>query len=240
MRILVNNQEIVIPSSVSEITLKQKIDFLNTHGKDLEEMAKSIMAMPDGYEKELETTQFHFEQMFKTMSFFTGISEDVLKESEFIDKIAGIYYSSLAQLHVDEEEILLQNEFTWREELWEIAHPELKHGDRMTFGELIDAKQIIQDMVELGKNRWECMLPLCTIFLRRKGEAYDKSFLYEGSDRLKLMESLPLDIAIQVGFFLISSLNLSITTFQSSPLQELKEADDMLKSISNNSDGLTS
>jgi len=240
MRITINDKDIVIPSSVSEITLKQKIDFSLTHGKQLEEMAKSILAMPDGYEKELEITQFQFEQMFKTFAFFTGIDENVLKESEFIDKIAGIYYSSLAQLNADEEEMIIQTEFSWNDELWEIAHPELKHGDRMTFGEMIDAKQIIQDMVELGKNRWECLLPLCAIFFRRKGEAYDKSFLYEGSDRLKLMETLPLNFAMQVGFFLISSLNLFTQISQSSDLRELKEAEEMLKSTSKHSDGLIS
>lgn len=227
MRILINKEEKTIPSSISEITLKQKIDFQNSYGKDLEAMAKSIIAMEDGVAKELELMQFQFEQMFKTMAFFTDIDEIVLKESEFIDKIASIYYASLAQMHEQEETFLLKHEFVWKEEIWVLDHPELKHGDRMTFGEMIDAKQIIQDMTDLGKNRWECMLPLSAIFLRKKDEAYDKSFLFEDSERLKLMEELPLDIAMNVGFFLNSSLNLFITASQYSDPLELKEEDNI-------------
>lgn len=183
--------------------------------------------MPDGIDKELEITQFHLEQMFKTMSFFTGFSEESLKESEFIDKIAAIYYASVAALHGDEDNFEMQHEFNWNNELWTIAHPELKHGDKMKFGELLDAKQTIQNMADLGKNRWECMMPLAAIFLRRKDEAYEESFLYEGSDRLKMMENLPMNIAMCIGFFLTGSLSLYTEISQSSHLLALKEAEEM-------------
>lgn len=223
MQISINNTWITIPSSLSEITLKQKIDFQKQYGDSLLEMAKSIHDMPDGFEKELEMTQFQVEQMFKTMAFFCNCTEQALKESEFIDKIAGIYYSCLSQLNEQNELLELQQSHVWNEEEWFIDHPELKNGDRMTFGEFIDAKQIIQDMVNVGNNRWECLLPLCAIFLRKKGEAYDESFLFEDSERLKLMQTLPFNIALNVGFFLTSSLNMYIEAFRFSPNQEQKE-----------------
>lgn len=222
MKVSINNNWVTVPSSISEITLKQKIDFQATHGLELDAMLKSILEMPEGIDRELETTQFQFEQMFRTFAFFTNCSVEALKESEFIDKIAAIYFANLAGLNQQEAEMEAVTEFTWQNEVWVIDHPILKNGDRMTFGEFIDAKQIIQDMAGLGKNRWECLLPLCAIFLRKKDEPYEQSFLYEGSDRLKLMENLPLDIAMQVGFFLKASLNMYTQAFQSSGLQELK------------------
>ncbi len=214
MRVQINEDWVVIPSSIDEITLKQRIDFQEQHGNLLIQMAESINSIEDEFERELESTQFQFEKMFRTFSFFSGVSLEVLKESEFIDKIAAIYYANLAGLLEQEEAFEPKTSFIWKDAEWVLASPELKHGDKMTFGELIDSKQMIQNMVNLGKNRWECLLPLCAIFLRRKDEAYQESFLYDGSERLELMESLPLDIALQVAFFLKVSLSIYTDTFQ--------------------------
>lgn len=231
MKLLVNNTEVIIPSSLQEITLQQKIDYEERYGKALMEQFESILAMDDEFERELEATQHEFEKMFKTFAFFSGIDEDTLKESEFIDRIASVYYSCANQLKEEEEALELKQEFLFNDEVWVLDHPELKHGDRMKFGEFIDAKQIISDMHALSKNRWEALVPLCAIFLRKKDEPYDPEFTYDDSERMKLMRTLPLDIAIVVGFFLSSSLNLLITAFRYSDRQELKAEDVSLLSI---------
>lgn len=231
MKLTVNNQTVNVPSSLSEITLGQRIAFQQEHGDLLDEMLKSITEMEDGPEKELELTTYQFERMFRTMAFFIGCTVEALKECEFLDTIVNTYSIS-AQLLFEQEKSIECNqeyEFVWNKELWHLHTPELKNGDRMTFGEFIDSKQIIQDMIGLGKNRWECLLPLCAIYLRRVDEVYEEAFLYDDSQRLKLMENLPLDIALQVGFFLSSSLNLFRTLFQSSHPQGLKIRESMSK-----------
>jgi len=80
-------------------------------------------------------------------------------------------------------------------------------------------------------------LNLSAIYLRKKGEEYDESFLYEGSDRLELMKQLPMDIALAVGFFLSSSMNLYINHFQSFTPQEQREAVASLLLTTNDGDG---
>lgn len=212
MRIKLNDQWINLPSSLSEITLKQRIDFQIQHGNLLDEMAKSILSLEDTEERMLELTQFQFEKMFRSFAFFAGTTVEAVKESEFLDTIANLYYSSLKILFEDEDKLVPKHQFLWNKELWYLQAPELKNGDRMTFGELIDSKQIIQDLSNLGKSQWEALLPLCCIYLKRKDEIYEESFLYEDSDRMKLMEMLPLDIALQVGFFLSGSLNMFMKT----------------------------
>lgn len=220
MRVVINDKEVVIPSSLSEITLGQRIDFHNQYGKDLDEMLSSIMEMEDGPEKELEVTQFHFERMFMTFGFFAGVEPEVLKDSRFVEDIANIYYSSLYVLFEDEDNIEPQRLFTWKNEVWEIAPPSLSQSTKMKFGEVIDSKQIIQDMVDLGAGKWEMMLKLSAIFLRKQGEAYRKEFVYEDSERMRLMRELPMDIAMQVGFFLSGSINFCQNTLMSSASQE--------------------
>lgn len=215
MKILINNQPVTIPSSLSDFTLGQRIDFYNEYGRDLDEMAKAIIEMEEGVEKELEITHFQFEKMFRTFAFFANCTVDALRDSNLIDEIATIYHASLSVLFEDEQALEPAAQFVWKGETWELHPPELKHGDKMTFGELIDSKQIVKDMVAVSKGKWELMLPICAIYLRKKGEEYDESFLYQGSERIELMRELPMDIALQVGFFLSGSMNIYLNSFPS-------------------------
>jgi len=223
MRILVNDKEVVFPSSLSEYKLGQRIAFHQEHGVLLDKMLESIQAMEDEMQKELEMVNYQLEKMFRTFAFFAGCTLEAVKEDKFIDDVSNIYHSCLAVLFEEEKNMDLQRSFAWKDEEWVIAAPELKHGDRMKFGEFIDAKQTVKDMADLGMGKWEAMLPICAIYLRKKDEPYKQEFTYEGSDRMELMKELPMNIAMQVGFFLSSTMNFYINTLTSLKNQEQKE-----------------
>lgn len=210
MKVTINDKEVNFPSSLAEITLGQRIEFQHQYGDDLDKMIDSILKMPDDAEREIEMMQFHFEKMFRTFAFFAGTTVDAVKESQFINEVAGIYNTCLSILFQEQKNMELQREFIIWGEKWVLAAPELKHGDKMKFGEVIASKQIVKDMADLGRGRWDAFIPLCAIYLRPEGEDYDESFMYENSERQKLMETLPLDVALQVGFFLSDSMNFYI------------------------------
>lgn len=222
MRVFVNDKEVIIPSSLSEITLRQRIEFHNQYGRELDKMLESILKMPQGLDRELEEGEFLIEKMFRSFAFFAGVTPASLKESKFIDDVAAIYHSCLAVLFEDEKNITIEKEIYFKNEKWEIASPELSSGSKMKFGEFIDAKQIVKDMNELGKGNWEGLLRLCAIYLRKVGEPYKEEFVYPDSDRMKLMLDLPMDKALQVGFFLSSTTNFLINILKSSGNPELK------------------
>lgn len=221
--IWLNNEPKIVPSSLHEMTLQQRIDWQQQYGNDLDEKARNIAEIKDELEKEIEIAEYQFEKMFTTMAFFLNCTVEAIKESKYIDEIASIYYSCLYQFFKEEDDLEPQYEFTWKDSLWVITHPELKNGDRMSFGEFIDSKQIVQNLLKLGKGKWECLIPLAAIFLRKQGEDYSEDFLNEDSERLKLMAELPMDMALQLGFFLTSSLNMFIQTSPSFSQQESKE-----------------
>jgi hypothetical protein len=223
MRVILNDKEIVFPSSLSEITLGQRIAFQEQYGNDLDKMQESIMKMEDGADKELEIMEFSMEKMYRTFAFFANTTVEAIKESKFIQKVMNIYYSCLAVLFEEEKNLEPQYEFLFKGEMWYLAPPLLKHGDPKTFGEVIDSKQIVQDMIKLGKGKWEAMLRLAAIYLRKKDEDYQEEFLYDDSDRLKLMRELPMDIAMQVGFFLSDSMNFYLDTSMSLGSQERRQ-----------------
>jgi len=212
MRVVINGKHLVLPSCLRDITLGQRIDFYNQYGRNLDEKVKAVLAMPDGIEKELEVSELQFEKMFCVFAFFTGTTPEALKQSQYIDDIANIYFSSLAVLMHDEETIEPQQQFFWKDCEWELHPPELQHGSKMAFGEFIDSKQMIKDMADLGAGKWEAMQKLAAIYLRKKGEPYQESFLYPNSERLAMMLELPMDIALQVAFFLTASVHLYMKT----------------------------
>lgn len=240
MRLQINDTEVVFPSSLSEFTLGQRIDFHHQYGEELERMAADIAKMEDGPEKEIELMHFHFEQIFRTFAFFTNTTPEALKESAFIDEIANIYHAHLAILFAEEQDITLQSEYVWNREVWRLQAPQLMQGSKITFGQFIDSKQLIQDTIELGKGKWDYFPKICAIYLTKEGEEYREEFLYEGSERLQLMRSLPMDIALAVGFFLSSSLNICINTFQSSIPRVSRTAVNTARSTSPVGDGSTS
>lgn len=237
MRLTINGNQVVIPSSLSEFSLGQRIEFQEEYGNDLDAWAQRILAMEDGIDKELEVTEFQFEKMFRTFAFFAGCTPEALKDSEFVDDIANIYYSCLSVLFENEDKVELQQEYIWKGEAWVLHPPALKHGDKMTFGEFIDAKQIVKDLSDLGKSQWDKLLRLSAIYLRRPSEEYQEAFLYDNSERIELMKELPMDIAISVGFFLTGSMQLYMNHFRSSSPVGQKVAADSLLSTSSAGDG---
>lgn len=239
MRIKINENIVEIPNSLAEITLGQRIAFHKQYGKLLEERLKDALDLPEGILRDLQVQEYHDDCAMYFFAFFTESSLDTVKQDVPAEIVLAVYYSVFINLIKEENSIELRSNYQWNGEEWFLQSPVLTGSNPMTFGEFIDAKQILKDLVDDQGSRWEFLLKACCIFLRRKGESYDQTFIEEGSDRLKLMESLPMDIALEVGFFLISSIG-SFKSITQSSTQEKVEADTIPLNISISGDGFTS
>lgn len=235
MKFLFQNKTYNFPTSLSQITLKQKIDYENTYGKELDEKYKKIVgediinqAVKNGVTveqllkeenkltplMELDLTEHVIETACKNFSFFSEISLDEVKNIN-IDQMLNVYYSCFHQLYNEDRK--LENRYLWKGEYWYIEKPELSHTSNTTFNEFITAKQIVKNSYELGEGKWESLPFLCAIFLRKEGESFNENMIIEGSERLKLMYELPLDIALGVAFFLSNSMSIYTKGLQFSP-----------------------
>lgn len=219
MRVKLNDKIITIPSSLDEFKLKDRIRFQKLYGSDYEKKIEEANKISDEAMKEAELSIIYFENMLNTFSFFSGIDRDSLEQSEYVDDIASIYLQCMKGLIEEENDIKLEDEYVWNGDIWQIQPPYLNTASKMKFGELIDSKQIVKEMIEFGGGKWEAMPYLCAIYFRKKGEEYTSDFTNEESDRLKLMYELPMTFALRVGFFLSSSLNGYINTYHSSKNQ---------------------
>lgn len=237
MTITLNDKEIFLPSSLSEFTLGQRIDFHNLYGRELDDQLAELQKTPDNDDRAIEMMDFYFDRMCKVFSFFAGTTPEAVKESDFVDDIAMICASQLLPLFEEPSFDELKRQFHWAGSDWFIDDPQLKMGDPMAFGEFIDSKQLVKNSIDSEVGRWECLLALCAVYLRKQGEAYQKEFIYPGSERMKLLGDLPMEIAHQVGFFLSSTRITcrNISRYSGSPRSKVQAGTS--KDISTGTDG---
>jgi hypothetical protein len=217
MKIKINGQTYDLPASLAAVTLNQRIEFDKVHGKTLRELYKKMEEEKDALLKEMAETDYHLSLACRSLSFFAGIPLESVNNTA-IDDVLAIYHVTMKGYAEDSDftnkEFVLKEEFGWKDALWTIAPPELKNDSKMTFGEFITSKQVVQNMMDLGDEKWGALLPLCCIFFRKKDEPFNEEFVTEGNERHELMKSLPLEFALHVAFFLNASQTFWLNTFQ--------------------------
>lgn len=214
LKVKFNEQEYNFPSSLADITLGQRIDFYTQHGKLLDEDAARIEKIADIFEKELETQAWYLQLAARSLSFYTGIPYETVQAEVSLTDLLNVYNTAIQNMHFQEANIELEREYSFNGETWCLASPDLQPNSPMTLNEFLHSKEITRQMQAIGKSKWDALPSLCAIYLRKPGELFDESFLHPDSERLKLMYSLPLHIAVSVGFFLSGTLSIYTTIFQ--------------------------
>lgn len=210
MQIVINGTKYNVPISISDITLMDRVNFDLEHGKKLNEKLKKVFEVKDKNLQELDYAEYTMELACRSVSFFCKIPLHIVQNTD-LDQVFAVYTTFLKliseETNFSNPETEIQHEFEWKGEMWCIHPVDLKLGSKMVFGEFVDAKQIVHDMYELGEEKWLALVNLCCIYLRKKDEKYDKSFPDVDGPRYQLMKTLPLDKALNVGFFLIGIIN---------------------------------
>lgn len=198
MTITIEAVEYKLPASLSEITLSDRIEYDRLYGKDLREKKNKLIEKPD----ETQQLEFEVEQACKALAFYGKIDPQTVSQTA-IDDVLAIYREVLYEMAEDfdfNDPDQVVSEIEWKGETWVIAPPELNNMSEMKFGEFLDSKQSVQNMQDQGEQRWGALLPLCCIFLRKKGEKYTEGLLT--GQRETLMKTLPMNHALRVLFFL--------------------------------------
>lgn len=220
MQITHNGKKYNIPASLGEIQLKQVIAFQDKYGKELDEMQKSV-----DKDDELANFEITMDIACKSVSFFSGIPlEEIYKTN--LDQVASIYINVLSPLFAPVSERQLQKEYLFKDEFWTIESPELTFNNSMSFNEMILGKEIANDLQKFAIGKYEAMQKLCSIYFRKvdideKIEKFDESFVAEDSERMRIMEEIPMDIVLDIAFFLQSSMSIWMKHSQS--LENQKE-----------------
>jgi hypothetical protein len=213
------------PTTLGDISLRQRIEFDQTYAKEIQESKNEIFKKDDNGNDlpfdEVDSMLFNIEIAIKNFSFFTGISIDEVSNNIPVESVLTVYHACFKGLYGQMDKITLEDSYLWNDEFWFIDKPALTYQSQITFNELIVSKQIVKQMHDLGAGHWEAMPYLAAIFLKRENEVFDESWLAPKSERVLMMQDLPMDIAMAIGFFLQISMSLYTKTLAFSQEVEL-------------------
>lgn len=220
MKINHNGKSYECPASLSEITLRQVSAFQLKYGKEIEDFQKNCD--PDD---ELTKLEINMDMACKSVSFFTGIPLDEVYKTN-IAQVFTIFDEILSPIFKPQDERELYQSYQFNNAMWTIASPQLTFQNSMTFNELILGKQIVNDMQSFAAGKYDALQRLAVVYFRQIDadgniEQLDENWLSdEDSERMNLMADLPMDIVLDVAFFLLSSMTTYLISSQYSPDQK--------------------
>ena len=223
MKFIYKESEYDVPTSLSQIKLRQKIEFDNLYSEKIEALKNEVFGDENKEVSDLDSMLLTFSVAAMNFSFFSGIPLEEVEQNIAVDDVLNIYYSCFYQLFQQEEELELQPEYLWNDEFWKLESPELTFESKITFNEFITSKQIVKQMSELASGHWESLPYLACVYLKREDESFEEKWLAPGSERMEMMLDLPMDIAVAVAFFLQSSMSMYLKTLASSQEEEVEK-----------------
>ena len=103
----------------------------------------------------------------------------------------------------------------------------MDNQNQMSFIELILGKEITRDLKNFANGNLDVLQRLSAIYFRKtfrgKTEEFQEDWINEDSERLQMMAELPMDIVLDVAFFLQSSMSSFLSTSLFSPNPEVSK-----------------
>jgi hypothetical protein len=216
MQFLINDKLVDVPTDLSLITLGQFLRYWDQHGRELDKRLTDISSgdYEDEFDQTIDLLELEYEEAIAWYSFFTGYDFSIIRNQES-NELLTHYRIIRDLLRLSEtESYTLNQDIEWKDKVWSIRDWKVTPNSSFTFNELLTSKEAARQIHSLGKGKWEALPYLCAVFLRKKGEHFSDSLVMEGSERLAMMQELPMSIAVQVAFFLSVGVNIFQTTFQ--------------------------
>ncbi len=166
----------MFPDKLSNITLGKWLDYTNSLAA-LDASLATIQDMPECQRKNILLTGNLVDRAYHTYAFFEG------KDSPTVDDVLNGYTEVFCRL------------FENVEPCDTVLPPyELAGSHPMMFGQLIDAKQIAQGVINDGSNKWALLQYIAAIFMC-EGE-YKDDYVSEDSPVFMSMLDLPMNVIV--------------------------------------------
>lgn len=214
--IRINDSIYPVPADLSEIELGRFIEYWDRYGRQLDADLAEICSRDyeDEFERALDISANEDREALSWYGYWTGLDFFQLSNEDALPLIA--FFRHVRQLITESTSASYDFpvEIEWQGEQWEIQNHKVTPKSTFTFNELLTSKEVMRQIRQIGKGKWDALPWLCAVFLRKKGEKFSDDLVMDGGERLALMHTLPLNYALQVAFFLTASLNISIRVFR--------------------------
>lgn len=202
MNVKIQNITIDIPSHVSDITLRKRIEYDVQYGDEINDAIKELTAndKKDEDESKAALSEIYIDRAQKTLSFFGEIDLEQVQKMEIGDviKLYELHLKSLIELPNDPTET---NSFLVNEKLYWLPEPSLFPGTLTTFNEFITAKEITRNMNSSSSEKLTAIAYLGVIFFRLFDDKFTESDLDDSKQNLEAIFDLPLTDAMQIAIF---------------------------------------
>lgn len=206
MVLVINGVSHNIPTTVSELTLGQFIEYYNAYGKKLDEEFNLLAGSKeeDAITRELNLYQQVDKEALCWFTHFTGFDFFTSTNISLVEIITAYHVLRQEIKNSEVAEVNFPVQVQFNNETFVLSDYKINPESSMTFSELLTGKEIIRQILKLGAGKWEALQYLCAIYLRKESEAFTDSLVKE---RLPVMLALPLNEALKVSFFLTCSIN---------------------------------
>jgi len=195
------------PTKLEQITLRQWVDFYNMYGKDLEKRFADIQKMPEGEDRNNEYMLYDWDNTLYTYSYYTGIPMDKVMK---MDLKAVIMEQGSAFISLKKEEVRLtyRDVYEWNGHQWMIQPIYMSTSEKLTYEQFQKTQDLALIISDLQDGKQEAIYCLCAAYLRRINEEFTEDLVHPSSNRVKLMQSLPLNLALRVKKYFEDSVKL--------------------------------
>jgi len=214
-----------MPTSLTEITFQQFLDYYNLYGADLSKRRLELQALPEGDERGLHERMLFIDEAYCYVSAFTGIPLTDLQEGIDLNAVLNVYWQSEIVLINEERSIPIEEVYYWSSEAWKIQPPTRSvSSDGATRQEFVDSMTLARYMINyVEKSDWSNVLPLLCAYFRIEDEPYTSDLIEPDGPRWTLLKTLPMDYVMGTLYYLMDTLVLfsqnldDYTTLQNPP-----------------------
>lgn len=215
MKITINETTYDVPFDPEVIKLSEYIEFYKQHGHVLDKALDEIVNdKTSSYEDKLNKIDAYTDrEAIAWISFWTGVDLNKIKDTPLILPVLNAYKSLKVLFRITEDEVQFPQTYFWNDAEWEIQDFRVNPASEMSFNEIVTSKEVMRQVYEIADeqkpagNKWTSMPYLCAVFFRKKGEKFTDELIHEGSERMKLINDIPLKYALVVAFFLSSCVH---------------------------------
>lgn len=195
-----------LPDGLSTIQLQQHIAWSEEWGWSYRQIKLAIASLISPDEKNLSNIAIDSERFCRIFSKYTGIPFDEVQSNISIpDLLTALVGSGLVPA-IDEERPTHNSTYSWNSETWRLYTPAESHdADTMSQEEFVIVQQLTSSIQMLATGGWQEMYAVCAAYFRKDGEDLDIAFTQPGNARYEAIKELPLDMAFDIGYYLLDN-----------------------------------
>lgn len=220
MIIVIDNHEINVPDSITDLTLRDRIEYDVHFGDDLNKLFDEIVGDKEMDEptRELKLAELYIDRVHKTVAFFGECEIDDVQKIRF-DGLSKLYETHLKQFIEIPKTRDDGNSFLINDILYWLPDTSLLPSTEITFIEFITSREVTRNMSSTSSEKLTAIAYIGAIFFRPDGDKFDETKMDPNSGLVEMIMDLPFITAIQIGLWFdewIESIAKSFSVFDPS------------------------